>query len=83
MPPPKPKNLRFHRALFAYTAQEQDELSFSEGDLLVIVDDKSDKDWWKARCRGKEGLVPANFVAHNTDNEAEEMLSPLHDACRR
>ena len=48
-PPVKPKNLKFVRALFAYTAKDQDELSFSEGDLLYIVDDKSDKSWWRAR----------------------------------
>lgn len=61
-PPPKPKSLKFVRAVFAYTGGDEDELSFEEGDLLYIVDDKSDKDWWRARCRGKEGLVPANFL---------------------
>lgn len=48
-PPPKPKNLKFARALFAYQSQEPDELSFQEGDLLYVVDDTSSKDWWKAR----------------------------------
>jgi hypothetical protein len=40
----------------SFQAQDSDELSFSEGDLLYIIDDKSAPDWWRARCRGKEGL---------------------------
>ena len=48
-PPPKPKNVRFSRALFPYTSKEEDELSFEEGDLLYIIDDSSDPDWWRAR----------------------------------
>jgi len=60
--PPKPKNLKFVRAAFTHTSDDPDELSFTEGDLLYIVDDASDPDWWQARCRGKEGLVPANYL---------------------
>ena len=51
-------------------------MSFEEGDLLYVLDDSSDPDWFKARCRGKEGLVPANFLHVNAVN-------PLHDACKR
>eukprot|EP00095_Tigriopus_kingsejongensis_P005049 snap_masked-scaffold1150_size58936-processed-gene-0.4 protein:Tk05049 transcript:snap_masked-scaffold1150_size58936-processed-gene-0.4-mRNA-1 annotation:"osteoclast-stimulating factor 1-like" len=85
-PPPKPSkpsNLKFVRALFAYQCQtEEGELSFAEGDLLYIIDDKSDKDWWKARCRGKEGLVPANYLISNNGHSTLE-LNPIHDAARR
>ena len=73
--PPKPKNLKFVRASFAYKAKDSEELSFDQGDLLYILDDVSDPDWWKARCKGKEGFVPANF--------AEDDLNPFHDACKR
>ena len=48
-PAVKPKNLKFVRALFGYSAKDQDELSFLEGDLLYIIDDKSDQGWWRAR----------------------------------
>lgn len=55
-PPPKPakpSNLKFFRAQFAFVASEEGELSFNEGDLLSILDDKSDPDWWKARIKVK------------------------------
>ena len=45
----KPKNMKFTRALFSYTSKEEDEISFEEGDLLYIIDDSSDPDWWRAR----------------------------------
>ena len=70
-PPPKPKSLKFVRAVFAYQGSDEDELSFEEGDLLYIVDDKSDKDWWRARCRGKEGLVPANFLSDSKTSQGD------------
>ena len=36
--PPKPKNVKLIRAEHAYVAEEEDELSFDEGDLLYILD---------------------------------------------
>ena len=62
-PPPKPKkpeNFKFLRAQFAFIATDEDELSFNEGDLLYILDDKSDPDWWKARVK-----VCASFIWNN------------------
>ena len=59
-PPPKPKkpeNFKFLRAQFAFIATDEDELSFNEGDLLYILDDKSDPDWWKARVKVCASLI--------------------------
>ena len=36
--PPKPKNVKLIRAEHAYVAEEEDELSFDEGDLLYVLD---------------------------------------------
>ncbi|XP_052276602.1 unconventional myosin-Ie-like isoform X2 [Dreissena polymorpha] len=49
------------RALYAYDAQDTDELTFNEGEIIEIV--KEDPaGWWKGRLRGKDGLFPANYV---------------------
>jgi hypothetical protein len=61
LPPPKPGQVRVYRALYDYTAQTSDELSFDEGDLIYILDMISDKNWWKAKCKDKIGLVPFNY----------------------
>lgn len=74
--PPKPKNQKFHRATFSHSAEADDELSFQEGDLLYILDD-NDSFWWRARVRGKEGLIPANFITSQGE------ISPFLDACKR
>ncbi|KAJ1080755.1 hypothetical protein NDU88_000948 [Pleurodeles waltl] len=63
-PTPKPKpqpRLPQCRALFAYDAQDTDELSFNANDVLDIV--KEDPSgWWLGRIRGKEGMFPGNYV---------------------
>ncbi|XP_041037725.1 unconventional myosin-Ie-like, partial [Carcharodon carcharias] len=61
---PQPKarlRLAMCRALFAYDAQDTDELSFNAEDVIEIVrEDPSG--WWVGRIRGKEGLLPGNYV---------------------
>ena len=68
------------RAVFDYQAEEEDELSFLEGDILYVVD-SSDPDWWKARCRGVEGLVPSNMVESASGDTGGTGL--MHDAAKR
>ncbi|XP_076164621.1 osteoclast-stimulating factor 1-like [Ptiloglossa arizonensis] len=75
----KPGKVKVVRALYKYIAQNADELSFDEGELLYVYDKNIEPNWWKAKCRNREGLVPANYVEEQT----EEIELPLHDAARR
>uniref|UniRef100_A0A670JSP4 Myosin IE n=1 Tax=Podarcis muralis TaxID=64176 RepID=A0A670JSP4_PODMU len=63
-PKPKPKPqpcLPQCRALYAYDAQDTDELSFNANEFIEII--KEDRSgWWQGRIRGKEGLFPWNYV---------------------
>ncbi|XP_071168710.1 unconventional myosin-Ie-like isoform X1 [Mytilus edulis] len=60
-PAPKPKAFPQCRCLYAYDAQDTDELSFNEGDVIEIV--KEDPaGWWTGKRHGKQGLFPANYV---------------------
>ncbi|XP_050400125.1 unconventional myosin-Ie isoform X2 [Patella vulgata] len=57
---PKP-TLPQAKCLFAYDAQDTDELSFNEGEIIDIVrEDQSG--WWVGKLRGREGLFPANYI---------------------
>lgn len=58
------------RAEWSYKAQEDNEISFSEGDILFNIE-KVDLDWWLATdSRGQTGLVPRNYlrVMHDAGN---------------
>uniref|UniRef100_A0A8V0Z663 Protein phosphatase 1 regulatory subunit 13B n=1 Tax=Gallus gallus TaxID=9031 RepID=A0A8V0Z663_CHICK len=51
-------------ALWDYEAQNNDELSFHEGDAITILRRKDDNEteWWWARLNDKEGYVPKNLL---------------------
>ncbi|KAM8846706.1 protein phosphatase 1, regulatory subunit 13Bb isoform 4-T4 [Synchiropus picturatus] len=51
-------------ALWNYEAQNQDELSFGEGDAITILrrQDDNETEWWWAQLEDKEGYVPRNLL---------------------
>ncbi|XP_043577543.1 unconventional myosin-If [Chiloscyllium plagiosum] len=59
---PKPQTHRPRcRALYQYTGQDVDEISFNVNDVIeILLEDPSG--WWKGRLHGKEGLFPGNYV---------------------
>ncbi|XP_061568259.1 GRB2-related adapter protein 2a [Cololabis saira] len=61
MPLPQRASTVQVKALYDFTAEEGDELGFSAGDVIEVLD-RSDLSWWKGRLRGKSGLFPANYT---------------------
>ncbi|KAJ8515889.1 hypothetical protein ONZ45_g6752 [Pleurotus djamor] len=56
------------RAIWDYVAQQSNELSFKEDDIIVKIQ-KPDEDWWFGQGPdGKRGLFPANHI---------EVLDPI------
>uniref|UniRef100_A0A673BY95 Protein phosphatase 1, regulatory subunit 13Ba n=1 Tax=Sphaeramia orbicularis TaxID=375764 RepID=A0A673BY95_9TELE len=51
-------------ALWNYTAQQSDELSFSEGDAITVLRrrDDTETEWWWARLNDREGYIPRNLL---------------------
>uniref|UniRef100_A0A672GS57 Osteoclast-stimulating factor 1 n=1 Tax=Salarias fasciatus TaxID=181472 RepID=A0A672GS57_SALFA len=61
-PAPKPKPyVPQCKALYAYDAQDTDELSFNADDIIDIIKEDA-SGWWTGRLRGKQGLFPNNYV---------------------
>ncbi|XP_029360409.1 myosin IEb isoform X2 [Echeneis naucrates] len=59
-PKPKPRSPQC-QALYAYDAQDTDELSFNANDVIeILTEDPSG--WWFGRLRGREGMFPGNYV---------------------
>lgn len=48
-------------ALYDYTAQQSDELSFQPGDVINLID-RQDADWWHGEIHGRVGIFPAMYV---------------------
>lgn len=64
---PGPKAAGFYVALYDYSARTGEDLSFSAGDTLEVLDTAAG-DWWFARAltgvsASKQGYIPANYVA--------------------
>jgi len=49
------------KALYNYAGATQDELSFNEGDIIVILK-KDPVGWWEGELKGRRGWIPANYV---------------------
>ncbi|XP_077350766.1 apoptosis-stimulating of p53 protein 2-like isoform X2 [Festucalex cinctus] len=51
-------------ALWDFTGENPDELSFREGDCMTVVrrEDEDEIEWWWARLGDKEGYIPRNLL---------------------
>ncbi|KJE97959.1 hypothetical protein, variant [Capsaspora owczarzaki ATCC 30864] len=54
-------------AKFSYVAQNADELTLKENDV-VIVKSKKEDGWWEGELNGRVGLFPANYVVSTEVN---------------
>ncbi|XP_058258000.1 GRB2-related adapter protein 2b isoform X2 [Hemibagrus wyckioides] len=59
--PPPQASLKKVKALYDFIAEEQDELNFSAGDIIDVLDE-SESFWWVGRVRGRTGLFPTNYI---------------------
>ncbi|KAM9482132.1 GRB2-related adapter protein 2b isoform 1-T2 [Clarias gariepinus] len=61
LPPPPASSLMKVKALYDFIAEEQDELNFSAGDIIEVLD-QGESFWWVGRLQGRTGLFPANYI---------------------
>lgn len=48
-------------ALYPYTAQNEDELSFEKDDIISVTG-RDEASWWRGEKNGVTGLFPSNYV---------------------
>ncbi|KAM3603289.1 uncharacterized protein V6R79_019927 [Siganus canaliculatus] len=61
-------------AMYDYAAANQDELSFSKGQLINVLD-KTNPDWWKGETNGVTGLLPTNYVKMTTESDPSQQCT--------
>uniref|UniRef100_A0A8C2PU75 Growth factor receptor bound protein 2 n=1 Tax=Cyprinus carpio TaxID=7962 RepID=A0A8C2PU75_CYPCA len=49
-------------AKYDFKATADDELSFKRGEILKILNEECDQNWYKAELNGKEGFIPKNYI---------------------
>ncbi|XP_018923164.2 cas scaffolding protein family member 4 isoform X1 [Cyprinus carpio] len=64
----------FAKALYDNTAETEDELAFSKGDIIIVLEKNvaESTGWWKCALHGRQGLAPANRLAPLSSAEAEK-----------
>ncbi len=50
------------RALYDYSGENEGDLSFKEGDVIVVWDRSDPSGWWDGEVNGVRGFFPSNFV---------------------
>lgn len=62
-PDSRTKGKEYCKVLFPYEAQNEDELTIKEGDIVIIRSKEcADAGWWEGEINGKHGVFPDNFV---------------------
>ena len=58
----------FFRALYDFQGEQEDELSFRQGDMITFLA-KVDNNWNKGMFRGKEGIFPSDYAEPMRERE--------------
>uniref|UniRef100_A0A3Q3DDE5 Osteoclast-stimulating factor 1 n=1 Tax=Hippocampus comes TaxID=109280 RepID=A0A3Q3DDE5_HIPCM len=62
-PDSRGKGRELCKVLFPYEAQNEDELTIKEGEIIAIITKEcADTGWWMGEVGGRQGVFPDNFV---------------------
>lgn len=64
------------KALYDYEAAEDGELSFKEGDIIILKT-RDDAGWWQGELNGQLGWFPSNFVEEISESVEEKAKPPV------
>ncbi|XP_065176501.1 CD2-associated protein-like isoform X2 [Sycon ciliatum] len=64
---------KYCKCMYDYDAGDDDELTFVEGDIIQVSDDK-EEGWWTGTLKGKKGTFPSNFVEKISEEEGRSAL---------
>lgn len=62
--------------MYTYESTEQGDLSFQQGEIVVVT--RKEGDWWTGTTGGRTGVFPSNYVKPR-DSASEVILCPNGD----
>ncbi|KAK3597309.1 hypothetical protein CHS0354_010940 [Potamilus streckersoni] len=63
---------------YSYTAENEDELTLNEGEIISVLDKElEDSGWWKGEINGRIGVFPDNFVEIMKEESSAEHLNKV------
>uniref|UniRef100_A0A8D0FMG3 Nephrocystin 1 n=1 Tax=Strix occidentalis caurina TaxID=311401 RepID=A0A8D0FMG3_STROC len=62
-----------------FSAQQEEDLTFTKGEVLLIHDKKVDGWWVAENSKGERGLVPRTYLAVSVLQPSSVLVSPLQD----
>ena len=66
------------RATYAFTAQDDSQLSFRQGSSVKILEKGEAGDWWRASVDGQEGWIPSSYLEEPVEEaSATEKPPPM------
>lgn len=65
------EHTKYRKALFEFTGQNEDEISFKTGDVIAVIDE-IDVGWWLGEIHQKRGIFPVNYT-----EEYDPQIQPL------
>ncbi|KAL6076183.1 Src y 2 domains [Balamuthia mandrillaris] len=68
---PAATDAKIYRALYDFTAQSKEELSFQAGASVTFLE-KVNEEWFKGESGGKIGILPYNFVTCDDSQQPEQ-----------
>ncbi|KHJ48597.1 SH3 domain protein [Trichuris suis] len=73
----KDQRKEYVRANYAYTAENDDELTLKVGDVITVLSKEcEDPGWWLGELNGAQGVFPDNFVSPISPEEATGKVQP-------
>ncbi|XP_076246231.1 dynamin associated protein 160 isoform X2 [Calliopsis andreniformis] len=73
---PTDPNVERVMALYPYQAQNEDELSFEKGDVIIVLA-KDEAAWWKGELNGMTGVFPSNYVSPMSNEMTADLMIGL------
>ena len=62
VPPPVNYATSAALALYDFDSSEPDDLTFKQGDVIVLKASEDSEDWWTGELRGRTGIFPKTYV---------------------